>query len=176
MSSQPQKRLFIGSLPYRYTEGELLTLFAPFGRIISLKIMHNQWGKSRGIGYVEFDELDSAIKAKEQLHHHELVDRTIIVDYAQPDPFLTPEGQQRHAEALSRHPARVKRLERQSQPQSSASPSRPAAAGRQDIVPRRAPSLRPQDFEHQRPTVYESRHFGSKIGKKFAQKTRAKKK
>lgn len=100
------KRLFIGSLPYRYTEGELLTLFIPYGKIISLKIMHNRWGKSRGMGYVEYENLDDAIRAKQELHNYHLMDRSIIVDYAQPDPFLTPEGQARHQEALQRHPQR----------------------------------------------------------------------
>lgn len=100
------KRLFIGSLPYRFTEGELLSLFIPYGKIISIRIMHTRWGKSRGIGYIEFENLDDAINAKKELHNHRLEDRSIIVDYAQPDPFLTPEGQARHEEALQKHPNR----------------------------------------------------------------------
>jgi RNA recognition motif-containing protein len=99
-NKKPATRLFIGSLPYRFTEGQLLELFAPFGRVVSLKIMHNQWGKSRGLGFVEFDNLESAIAAKLKMHNHPLEDRTIIVDYAQPDPFLTPEGQERHQQAV----------------------------------------------------------------------------
>ena len=100
------KRLFIGSLPYRFTEGELLSLFITEGKIISVRIMHNQWGKSRGLGFIEFENLEDAIKAKEKFHNYYLGDRTIIVDYAQPDPFLTPEGQARHEEALEKHPNR----------------------------------------------------------------------
>ena len=100
------KRLFIGSLPYRFTEGELLDLFISEGKIISVRIMHNRWGKSRGMGYVEYENLDDAIRAKEKYHNFHLGDRSIIVDYAQPDPFLTPEGQARHQEALDRHPNR----------------------------------------------------------------------
>lgn len=96
------KRLFIGSLPYRLTEGELLSLFIPYGKIISIRIMHTRWGKSRGLGYVEYENIDDAINAKKGLHNYRLEDRSIIVDYAQPDPFLTPEGKARHEEALSR--------------------------------------------------------------------------
>jgi len=96
------KRLFIGSLPYRYSEGELLSLFVTYGKIVAVRIMHNRWGKSRGLGYVEFENLDDAINAKQNLHNYFLEDRTIIVDYAQPDPFLTPEGQARHDEAVTR--------------------------------------------------------------------------
>ena len=104
------KRLFVGSLPYRFTEGELLDLFIPEGKIISLRIMHNRWGKSRGMGYIEYENLDDAIRAKEKYHNFYLGDRSIIVDYAQPDPFLTPEGQARHQQALEKHPNRRQTL------------------------------------------------------------------
>jgi len=100
------KRLFVGSLPYRFTEGELLSLFVSEGKIISLRIMHNQWGKSRGIAFVEFENLNDAIRAKEKFHNYRIGDRSIIVDYAQADPFLTEEGKTRHQEALERHPNR----------------------------------------------------------------------
>lgn len=100
------KRLFVGSLPYRFTEGELLNLFISEGKIISIRIMHTRWGKSRGLGYVEYENLDDAISAKQKYHNYKIDDRTIIVDYAQPDPFLTPEGQLRHQQALKRHPNR----------------------------------------------------------------------
>ena len=104
------KRLFVGSLPYRFTEGELLDLFISEGKIISVRIMHNRWGKSRGLGYVEYENLDDAVRAKEKYHNFNLGDRSIIVDYAQPDPFLTPEGKARHEEALAKHPNRRQAL------------------------------------------------------------------
>ena len=111
-SNKPvSKRLFIGSLPYRFTEGELLSLFVAEGKIISVRIMHNQWGKSRGLGFVEFENIDDAIRAKEKYHNYLIGDRTIIVDYAEADPFLTEEGRARHEESLERHPNR-----RQAQP------------------------------------------------------------
>jgi RNA recognition motif-containing protein len=105
-SKPVSKRLFVGSLPYRFTEGELLDIFITEGKIISLRILHNRWGKSRGMGYVEYEDINDAIRAKKKYHNFLLGDRTIIVDYAQPDPFLTPEGQARHDEALERHPNR----------------------------------------------------------------------
>lgn len=152
-SRAPSKRLFIGSLPYRFTEGELLSLFAPYGRIVALKIMHNRWGKSRGLGFVEYDNQESALRAKSELHHHQLTDRTMIVDFAQPDPFLTPEGQQRHLEAQKRHPPRKSRL----------SPS--STSGKSANFP---PG-------HIRQSVFNSRRFNSRIGAKFASRTKHKK-
>lgn len=101
-NNKPGKRLFIGSLPYKFTEGELLSLFIPEGKIVAVRVMHNKWGKSRGMGYVEFENEADAIRAKEKFHNYHLDDRSIIVDYAQPDPFLTEEGKQRHLEAQAR--------------------------------------------------------------------------
>ena len=224
-------RLFIGSLPYRFTEGELLSLFIPYGKIISIRIMHNRWGKSRGLGYIEFENLDDAINAKKELHNHQLEDRSIIVDYAQPDPFLTPEGQARHEEALQKHPNRRQSLNYLPHPdmdtdeyknrrfQAHSNPS-PSFSSRQESRPPKKykggkpvfnslgkslnrnttgeyiPKFIPEAFPvkkkkyipakgqkpeyksssplHVRTTVFKQRVFGSKVGAKFAAKSRKK--
>ena len=165
----PNKRLFIGSLPFRFTEGELLELFVPFGKIISLKIMHNRWGKSRGLGFIEFEELESAIAAKEKMHRYKLGDLAIIVDYSEPDPFLTPEGQSRHQEALQRHPQRAqvplvvgKKVFKDKT--EAANPGHPALKHFHS----------PKDFEHQRQSVFNSRFHHAKIGAKFAARNKKK--
>lgn len=80
------KRLFVGSLPYRYTESELLKLFIPYGKVIDVRIIRNHWGRSRGMGYVEFETVDEATVAKENLHKHQVKDMAIIVDFAKADP------------------------------------------------------------------------------------------
>jgi RNA recognition motif-containing protein len=167
----PGKRLFIGSLPFRFTEGELLELFVPFGKVVSLKIMHNRWGKSRGMGFIEFDTLESAVAAKEKMHQHKLGDLAIIVDFAQPDPFLTPEGQARHQEALERHPQRRQAENINNQP----SPKRKSFDSR---TPDKKTDLKhfssPKKFEHQRQSVFDSRYHHSKVGAKFAKRNKSK--
>lgn len=167
----PSKRLFIGSLPFRFTEGELLELFVPFGKVISLKIMHNRWGKSRGMGFIEFDTLESAVAAKEKMHQYKLGDLAIIVDFAEPDPFLTPEGQARHQEALDRHPQRR---------QSENITNRPAPK-RKNYDDKSADKktdlkhfLSPKKFEHQRQSVFDSRYHHSRVGAKFAKRNKSK--
>jgi RNA recognition motif-containing protein len=215
------KRLFIGSLPYRFTEGELLSLFITEGKIVSLRIMHNKWGKSRGLGYIEYENLDDAIRAKEKYHNYMLGDRTIIVDYAQPDPFLTPEGQARHQEALEKHPNRRQALnylphpdsdtseyqQQRFQVQSGLNPKRKYKGGKPvfnslgkslnknttgEYVPKFFPltgdsskkKFRPRPGQkpeykssselHVRSSVFKQRHFGSKVGAKFAAKNKRK--
>lgn len=152
-------RLFVGSLPYRFTEGQLLSLFAPFGRIVSLRIMHNRWGKSRGLGFVEFDNPDSAVKAKSALHNYYLEDRSIIVDFSKPDPLNTPEGQQRHREALGRK--RVFRPKNRNIDRSSNPENQPR--GKKFF-----------NQPHLREGVFNSRFHGARVGRKFSQRTKKK--
>ena len=142
------KRLFIGSLPYRFTEGQLLDIFISEGKIISLKIVNNRWGKSRGMGYVEFENLEDAIRAKEKYHNYIIGDRSIIVDYAQPDPFLTPEGQARHEEALEKHPNRRQSLNYLPHPDSDSSEYQE----RRFQAHSNSPSFNPRSSEPRRPT------------------------
>jgi len=170
----PNKRLFIGSLPFRFTEGELLTLFVPFGKVISLKIMHNRWGKSRGMGFIEFDSLESAISAKEKMHKHKLGDLGIIVDYAEPDPFLTPEGQARHEDALKRHPQRAQSLSSTSRRPTGKKVFKNKIIEEDD---KKSPLKRlrsPKDFKHQRQSVFDSRFHHSRVGAKFAKRNKKK--
>jgi len=108
--NKESKRLFVGGLPYKYKEGQLLRLFVSEGKVIDARIVFNKWGKSRGMGYVEFENIEDAIRAKEKYHNFEVEeDRTIIVDFAKIDPMLTEEGQRNKWEAEERKKKRKKR-------------------------------------------------------------------
>jgi RNA recognition motif-containing protein len=162
-NNPPHSRLFVGGLPYDFTEGDLLALFVPFGRVIAVKIMHTQWGKSRGLGFVEFDNLDSAIAAKTKMHNHLVdLDRTIIVDYAAPDPFNTPEGQQRHQQAVVEKEKRYSKFAKNA---SSSPNSTPKSFGKKIIKP---------VFGSTRQSVYDSRTHHSHVGAKFASRNKKK--
>lgn len=186
------KRLFVGSLPYRMTEGELLSLFVTEGKIISLRIIHNQWGKSRGMGYVEYEREEDAIRAKNKYHNFRVGDRSIIVDYAQPDPFLTPEGKARHQEAqvkkgkkgLNRFDHNTQREFNPERFKNTSNPDSDKFFGQTGFKPRRKfsnqdskekPERRFKSKKHVRQSVFESRNFGSKIGAKFASRNKSKK-
>jgi RNA recognition motif-containing protein len=169
----PSTRLFIGGLPYRFTEGELLSLFVTFGRIISLKIMHTQWGKSRGIGYIEFDNLDSAINAKKALHNYRVGDdRTIIVDYAKPDPFLTPEGKERHEKAVAVKQQRFSRFHQNQPSVGNSSPTDQFNQPASDKPQSFAKKLIKPVFGATRQSVYDQRTHHSRVGAKFAKRNK----
>lgn len=159
-------RLFVGSLPYKFSEGQLLELFAPFGRVIHVRIMLNQFGKSRGLGFVEFDNPDSAREAKRKLHNTAVGDRTIIVDFSHPDPFLTPEGQARHQIALESRPKRFSQKSSSAQPEIRTSKY---FANRNF----KKSSFKPKSSSGStRQSVWDQRHHLSPVGKKFARRTR----
>ena len=122
--------------------------------------MHNQWGKSRGLGFVEFDNLPSAIAAKVKLHNFSIEDRTIIVDYAAPDPFKTPEGQQRHLQAVEMKEKRFARFHQN--PPAPAKSSTPTF-GKKIIKP---------VFGETRQSVYDQRTHLSRVGAKFAKRNK----
>ncbi len=79
------KRLFVAGLPFSTTDAELRALFAPFGSVVSVKIITDrETGRSRGFGFVEMgsdEETDAAIKA---LHDSLFGGRKLVVNIAKP--------------------------------------------------------------------------------------------
>lgn len=182
MKSQhlPSRRLFIGSLPYRFSEGELLSLFVPQGKVVAVKIIHNQWGRSRGMGYVEFEQLEDAVQAKEKLHGYPIGDLKIIVDFAEPDPFMTPEGKARHQEAVARKPKRFNKDNFLPHPDSDSDDYQKAKKSSFRRTNSQEPSsettrLRFKPKKKARQSIFDSRNFGSHIGAKFASRNKKKK-
>jgi len=158
-NNPPNKRLFIGGVPFEFREGQLLSLFVTCGKVIDVRIIKNKRGNSRGMAYVEFAKIEDAVTAQKKFHnHHVTSDRTIIVDFARPDPFLTPEGKARHLQAQKKR----KEYHQQSQ-------NKPPGYPRS-----KTPSVSTSS-SHVRPSLYQSRQYGSRIGAKFARRTSARK-
>jgi RNA recognition motif-containing protein len=72
MSSQaqgpPGANLFIYHLPTHYGDGDLLTLFSPFGQILSVKVFLDKMTMvSKGFGFVSYASADSARLAIEHM-------------------------------------------------------------------------------------------------------------
>jgi RNA-binding protein 23/39 len=57
-------RLYVGSVPFTVSDEDLMTVFSPFGAIVSLQLQREApSGRSRGYGFVEFFEHTAARKA-----------------------------------------------------------------------------------------------------------------
>lgn len=79
-------KLFVGSLPYTVDDSELESLFSEFGTVASAKIIldRDQNNRSKGFGFVEFDNDDEAKAAIKALDGKDVGGRTIVVNEARP--------------------------------------------------------------------------------------------
>ncbi|MCC8410973.1 RNA-binding protein [Mucilaginibacter sp. UR6-1] len=76
--------IFVGSLPYQLQEEDLRALFEPFGEVSSAKlIMDRETGRSKGFGFVEMPEDESAQAAIDALNKSEVKGRSIAVSQAE---------------------------------------------------------------------------------------------
>ena len=78
------KKLFVGSLSWDTNDEGLRAAFSTHGEISeAIVISDRDTGRSRGFGFVTFDDDESADKAVAALNGTELDGRTIKVDIAQ---------------------------------------------------------------------------------------------
>jgi RNA recognition motif-containing protein len=76
-------KLFAGNLPWTLNDDSLKSLFEPHGKIVSARIIKDRdTGKSRGFGFVEFEDNAEAEKAMQALNGSEMNGRKIIVNEA----------------------------------------------------------------------------------------------
>jgi cold-inducible RNA-binding protein len=78
------KKLFVGSLSWNTTNADLEAAFARFGEITEAKVITNrETGRSRGFGFVTFDDDNAADTAISEMNGTELDGRAITVNEAQ---------------------------------------------------------------------------------------------
>lgn len=102
MSDNPNasKNLFVGSLSWNVDDEWLGREFASFGEIVRAKVMTDRnTGRSKGFGYVEFTNLEDAVKAHKEMTGAQLDGRQINVDFSQPRPENGNTGDRRDQRA-----------------------------------------------------------------------------
>ena len=78
-------KLFVGSLPWSVDDQGLQEIFAPHGEVVSARVITDrETGRSRGFGFVEFNDDATAQTALEAVNGTEVDGREIRVDFAQP--------------------------------------------------------------------------------------------
>lgn len=79
------KRLFVGSLPYSATSGQLEELFSQVGKVASLNLITDKFsGQSKGFAFVEMSTDEEADKVIEKFNNYEFDGRKIVVNVARP--------------------------------------------------------------------------------------------
>lgn len=77
------KKIFVGNLSWKTTEEMLKKHFEAFGEVVSAKIVIDQMtGKSKGFGFVEMADAESANNAIRELDGKELLDRELRISLA----------------------------------------------------------------------------------------------
>ena len=77
--------IYVGNLPWSITEEQLQNVFAPYGAVNSATIITDrETGRSRGFGFVEMNDDDSANNAIGELNGRELMGRSLRVNEANP--------------------------------------------------------------------------------------------
>ncbi len=78
-------KVFVGGLPFATTDDELRDAFAAHGQVASAVVVRDrETGRSKGFGFVEFENDDEGRAAEKALNGSELGGRTISVAEARP--------------------------------------------------------------------------------------------
>lgn len=78
--------MYVGNLPFSANQFSLQSLFAPFGEVISARVMSDrETGRSRGFGFVEMESAD-AQNAISSLNGTEMEGRKLRVNEAEKRP------------------------------------------------------------------------------------------
>jgi|WetSurSiteA1Bulk_404760.scaffolds.fasta_scaffold06170_5 cold-inducible RNA-binding protein len=81
------RKIYVGNLPYTAKEEDLRDVFEKVGEVQSVRIlMDSATGRSRGFGFVEMASDGDTDKAIQELNGAVLMERTLIVSEARPQP------------------------------------------------------------------------------------------
>lgn len=84
-------RLYVGNLPYTVNQAKLEEMFSPFGTIVSASVITDKFsGRSKGFGFVEFDNDDAAKEAIAKLDGTDIEGRPLRVNEAKPREESAP--------------------------------------------------------------------------------------
>jgi len=82
--------IFVGSLPFSLGEADLKESFEAYGPVDSVKIITDKiTGRSKGFGFVEMPDDESAERAINELNGATVAGRTIVVNKSEPRPQST---------------------------------------------------------------------------------------
>jgi len=74
--------IFAGGLPYDLTEGDVICVFSQYGEIVHINLIRDQkTGKSKGFGFICYEDQLSTILAVDNLNGMKLLGRLVRVDH-----------------------------------------------------------------------------------------------
>jgi RNA recognition motif-containing protein len=86
-----ENKLYVGNLPYTFSNDDMHRTFAEFGSVSSAKVvMDRDSGRSKGFGFVEMATAAEATAAINALHGQDLGGRDMVVNVAKPMEARAP--------------------------------------------------------------------------------------
>lgn len=83
--------IFVGNLPYGAAEEDLRDYFESYGQVSSVAIIKDrETGRSKGFGFVEMEDRQSALAAIEALNGKDFHGRALTVNEARPREDARP--------------------------------------------------------------------------------------
>ena len=77
------KRIYVGNLPWAYSETHLQELFSPYGAVISAEVISDRvTGRSRGFGFVQLESDQATETAIAELNGKDVSGRPLTVNEA----------------------------------------------------------------------------------------------
>merc|ERR1719167_541860 len=74
--------VFMGGLPYELTEGDVICMFSQYGEVVHINLIRDHTsGKSKGFGFLCYEDQRSTILAVENLNGFKLLNMMIRVDH-----------------------------------------------------------------------------------------------
>ena len=84
-------KLYVGNLPYSFSDSDMEQAFSAFGAVQSAKIVTDRdSGRSKGFGFVEMSSAVEAKAAIDGMNGHQLGGRGLVVNEARPMEPRTP--------------------------------------------------------------------------------------
>jgi len=81
--AEPNNTLFIRSLSWDITSDDLLQIFTEHAEVVSAKVLWDrEKNRSKGCGFVEFKDIETANKVRDKFNGAELAGRKVFIDYA----------------------------------------------------------------------------------------------
>lgn len=79
------KKLFVANLPWSVNNEGLKDMFSKFGEVMEAEVISDRTsGRSKGFGFVTFQNEEDAKKAIEEMNGKEVEGRKIVVNVAKP--------------------------------------------------------------------------------------------
>jgi RNA recognition motif-containing protein len=83
--------IFVGNLPFRAEQEDVIELFAPFGEVANCSLpLERDTGRKRGFAFVELADPDLETKAIDALQGAELMGRPLRINKAEPRSSAGP--------------------------------------------------------------------------------------